>query len=99
MTSPKPVLAPAESRGIKLHWTETPGLSQVLADEAIVQFTGDRVYVTVGQVQLPPIATPEEAPSFLDVAPIARLVFTTEAFHKIANTMKGVSEQIKKGVK
>ena len=97
MSNPKPVVAPQEpkERNFSLHWSEAPDLPLVLADEAVIQFTGDRVYITVGQVQMPPNLALER-PTGLEIAPVARLVFTTEAYHKLAKAMNGVSDEIRK---
>jgi hypothetical protein len=95
MTNPKPAVS-AEEQGFALYWGEAPDLQQVLADEAFIQFAADRVYLTLGQVQVPPNPSSERAPKSLEIAPLARFVFTVASFQKLVNAMKSVSESIKK---
>lgn len=95
MTNPKPAIEP-QAKGYALHWMDGSGIQQVLADEAIVQFTGDRVYVTIGQVQVPLGLALGDKHESLDIAPVARLVFTTEAYLKVAAVMSSVANSIKK---
>lgn len=96
MTNPKPAVTAIPTQGYPLHWEERPEVEQVLADEAIVQVAADRVYVTVGQVQIPLGTALADKPASLEITPVARLVFTTASFHKIAKAMASVSEQLQK---
>lgn len=99
MTNPKPSVAPVqgEERGFALHWAEARAdVQQLLVDEATIQFTGDRVYVTFGQVQIPPGVTPGQPPKSLEIMPVARLVFTTVSYHKIADALKNIAEDIRR---
>ena len=93
MTSPKPV-SPQDPQAVALHWHESTDLVQTLADEAIIQVVQDRVYLTVGQVQMP-ATTAIRGVNSLEVAPVARLVYTFDAFEKLVKTLNNISNQMK----
>lgn len=79
---------------IQLVWNNAPEVPQVFADEALLQVVGDKIYLALGQVQVPPTADfPGETPS-LDVRPVARLVLTRDAFQKLAAMLNGVASKL-----
>lgn len=100
MTNPKPAIAPErKDKGYSLFWADASAVKQVLADEAVVQFTGDRVYLTVGQVQIPLGLALGDKLESLEIAPVARLVFTTDSYLKLTAALQGVAEQIRNSSK
>jgi hypothetical protein len=92
MTSPKPARN-AESHTTSLIWAQGTNVQQVLADEAILQYAADRVYLSVGQVQMPPAAAFDNVES-VTVETVARLVFTAASFHKLLAVLNHVADQI-----
>lgn len=93
MTSPKPARNP-EPQVTALVWAPGTDVRQVLADEAILQYVGDRVYLSVGQVQMPPAMAFAANVESVTVEPVARLVFTTASFHKLLTLLNLVADQI-----
>ena len=93
MTNPKPA-GSQEEQLIRLHWPESTDLAQIMADEAVVQVVSDRVYLTIGQVQMHPTFALTGVKS-LEVEPVARLVYTIPAFHKLVSTLTSVADQMK----
>ena len=92
MTSPKPTVI-SEPHTAALVWAQETTVQQVLADEAILQYAGDRVYLSLGQVQMPPGEAFSSVES-VKVDTVARLVFTTESFHKLLLVLNRVAGQM-----
>jgi hypothetical protein len=96
MTSPKPT-SQIVPQAIALTWTQSTDVQQILADEALVRGSADRVYLSFGQIQMPTDPTFGKNPEqVLEVVPVSRLVLTLTAFHKLVHTLNAVAAQLPK---
>lgn len=78
---------------VAANWLPVGSEPQVYIDEASLSYVGDRIYLTLGQIQapLPGQAAP---PEVIEILPLVRVVMTETAFHKIAGLLQQVRGQI-----
>lgn len=83
--------APVRSE-VKARWTNSDEVRQILANEANLTYINDQVYLSFGQLEVPPGAL--EAKSGIEIRSVARLVLTTGGFHKILKLLNAVADRI-----
>ena len=79
-------------KAVATNWLPAGQDPQVYVDEASLSYIGDRIYLTLGQIQAP--AAGQTGPQSVDIQPVARVVMTEMAFHKIADLLNQVKDQI-----
>lgn len=93
MTSVKPHLL-SDRKPTPLVWATDTDIKQMIADEAVLQYAADRVYLTLGQVQMPLGAALDGRLDSISVEPVARLVLTLNAFNKLRDMLNVVGDQL-----
>ncbi len=79
-------------KAVATNWLPAGQDPQVYVDEASLSYIGDRIYLTLGQIQAP--APGHVAREIVDIQPMARVVMTETAFHKIVSLLNQVKDQI-----
>ncbi len=83
--------APAgEATEIKAVWGEE-SLVPIHANEALLHYIGDQVYLTFGHLVVPPVAS---FAGGLQIRPVAQIVLTESSFHKIMAMVVRAGEKV-----
>lgn len=84
-----------QSAQLKAVWANgQEEVKQVLATEALLSYVGDSVYLTFGQIQVPPIAPGAPPPPSVEVRPVARIVLTEGSFHKVLTMLNRIGARV-----
>lgn len=77
----------------KARWapTERP---QEYADEAVLHYVNGKVYLSLGQIQIPAVNPSESTLDSVEILPVARIVFSEATFHKVLDMMNRVAPKI-----
>lgn len=89
-----PAAPKAEQGSATGKWAATD-LLQEYVDEAVLTYVNGQVYLSFGQLQIPP-ANPGELPlTSVEIRPVARVVFREASFHKVLGMLNSIAPKIK----
>jgi hypothetical protein len=83
---PDPKLGEGEGLPPQVFWGDANQLEPVLADNLLLQQVNEQFYLTFGQVR-PPAVTDSVERVVMEIRPVARLIVTEGALHRIVDLL------------
>lgn len=88
--------SPQEPTAVRARWAADGEAdpAQIYVDEAVLHYVNERIYLALGQIQVPPRDVSVPAAEIVHIRPVANVVLTESSFHKILTMLNRVALQI-----